>query len=127
MRTLTCITCPNGCLLTVEEKDGQILVSGNKCKRGEAFAVAELTHPMRTISSTVRTTNPQIPVLPVRLSAEIPKEKIFDVMREINQVVVDHPVKTGDVVISQVLGLSADVIVTSNVWKESEEHEYKTV
>ena len=115
MRTMTCITCPNGCRLSVEERGGQITVTGNKCKRGEAFAISELTHPMRTISSTVRTTNPKVPVLPVRVSEEIPKERIFDVMEEINRVVVDHPVKTGDVLIPHVLGLSADVIVTSNV------------
>ena len=86
MREMTCITCPNSCLLYVEQKEGKIIVTGNKCKRGEAFAAAELTHPMRTISSTVRTVYKDIPVLPVRVSEEIPKEKIFDVMKEINKV-----------------------------------------
>ena len=122
MKEMTCITCPNGCRLQIEEKDGKILVTGNKCRRGEAFAVSELTHPMRTICSTVRTTCREIPVLPVRVSQEIPKERIFDVMREINRVVLDHPVSAGDVIIPQVLGLEADVIATSNVlrgaWKE---------
>ena len=122
MKEMTCITCPNGCRLQIEEKDGKILVTGNKCRRGEAFAVSELTHPMRTICSTVRTTCREVPVLPVRVSQEIPKERIFDVMREINRVVLDHPVSAGDVIIPHVLGLKADVIATSNVlrgaWKE---------
>lgn len=122
MREMTCITCPNGCHLQIEEQDGKILVTGNQCKRGEAFAISELTHPMRTICSTVRTTCREIPVLPVRVSQEIPKERIFDVMKEINRVVLDHPVSAGDVIIPHVLGLEADVIATSNVlrgvWKE---------
>lgn len=122
MKSLVCITCPNGCLLQAGKVDGEIVVTGNRCKRGVAFAINEQTHPMRTICSTVRTTHPRIPVVPVRVSAEIPKEKIFDVMREINRVVVDHPVSTGAVVISHVLGLEADVIVTSNLlqgdWKK---------
>lgn len=122
MKEMTCITCPNGCRLQIEERDEKILVTGNKCRRGEAFAVSELTHPMRTICSTVRTTCREIPVLPVRVSQEIPKERIFDVMREINRVVLDHPVSAGDVIIPHVLGLEADVIATSNVlrgaWKE---------
>lgn len=122
MKEMTCITCPNGCHLQIEEKDEKILVTGNRCKRGETFAISELTHPMRTICSTVRTTCRAVPVLPVRVSQEIPKERIFDVMREINRVVLDHPVSAGDVIIPHVLGLEADVIATSNVlrgaWKE---------
>lgn len=115
MREMTCITCPNGCALQVEKVGNEIRVTGNKCKRGEKFAVAELTHPMRTICSTVRTIYPQVPVLPVRVSGEIPKEKIFDVMKEINKILVDKHVGTGEVLIPDVLGLGVDVIVTSNI------------
>lgn len=115
MKEMICITCPNGCALQVEEIQGQIHVSGNKCRRGEAFAVAELTHPMRTICSTVRTVYPEAPVLPVRVSGEIPKEKIFEVMAEINKVLVERRVSRGDVLIPNVLGLNVDIIVTSNI------------
>ncbi len=115
MREMTCITCPNGCTLQVEEKGGEIFVTGNRCKRGQAFAEAELRHPMRTICSTVRTVFPEVPVVPVRVSGEIPKEKIFDVMAEINKVRLDRSVSRGEVLIADVLGLGADIIVTSNI------------
>ena len=118
MKELTCIVCPNGCRLEVEEKDGEWVVSGNQCKRGEQFAIEEMTHPMRTICSTVRTVFPEAPVLPVRVSVEIPKERIFDVMQEINKVMVREICGTGDPVIKNVLGLGADVIVTSGILKE---------
>lgn len=117
MREIICITCPNGCTLKVEEGEGGIRVTGNKCRRGEDFALAEVRHPMRTISSTVPTVFPDFPVVPVRVTGEIPKERIFDVMDEINQVTLKVRAERGDVVISDVLGLGVDVIVTSNMLK----------
>lgn len=115
MKTLTCIVCPNGCTLVAEEGADGIRVSGNLCKRGVDFARNELTHPMRTIATTVRTVFTGVPVLPVRVSAEIPKERIKDVMEEINKQVITKPMSQGSVVIADVLGLGANVIVSSNV------------
>ncbi|MDD7681035.1 MAG: DUF1667 domain-containing protein [Stecheria intestinalis] len=117
-RKMTCIVCPNGCALTVREENGTIMVEGNQCPRGEAFGESEITCPMRTICTTVRTIFPEVPVLPVRVSCEIPKDKIFDVMKEINRVTVTERLGTGDPVIRNVLGLNADVIVTSSILKE---------
>lgn len=128
MREMTCITCPNGCTLQIEEVEGILHVTGNKCKRGEAFAIAELTHPMRTICSTVWTIYPEVPVLPVRVSGEIPKERIFDVMKEINHILVDRHVRRGDVLLENVLGSGVDIIVTSNrLSREENENECETV
>lgn len=121
MKELTCIECPNGCRLVVEtDAGGAVRVSGNSCPRGQAFAVSEMTHPVRTISSTVRTVYKEVPVLPVRVSSQIPKGMIFSVMEKINQVLVDQPLSRGDIVIENVCGLGADVIATSSIlkWKE---------
>ncbi|MFR9061258.1 DUF1667 domain-containing protein [Eubacterium callanderi] len=115
MREITCITCPNGCTLSVEEKDGRIVVTGNQCPKGEAFAKSELTNPMRTISTTVSTGDPAVPVVPVRVSGEIPKGRIFDVMEAINRLTVTAPVGRGAFLAADVLGLGVDVIVTSDV------------
>ncbi|MBQ5684913.1 MAG: DUF1667 domain-containing protein [Clostridia bacterium] len=113
---MVCITCPKGCLLTVDrEEDGSITVTGNRCPRGELFAINELSAPKRTICSTVRTSFPETPVLPVRVSTDIPKEKIFDVMNEINKVCVTMRVSRGDILIRDVLGTGADVIATSDL------------
>ena len=117
MKEMTCIVCPNGCRMIIDDTGNEIKVSGNKCKRGYDFALSELTHPMRTICSTVRTIFEEVPVVPVRVSKEIPKEKMFDIMKEINKVVVKERKQTGDVVIKNVLGTGADVIITSNVLK----------
>lgn len=122
-KTLVCITCPRGCTLQVTtEDDGTISVTGNSCKRGEIFGKQEMTHPMRTICSTVATTFPESPVVPCRVSAEIPKDKIFTVMDEINRACVTTRIGRGDVIIPNVSGLGVDVICTSDVLKSGEEN-----
>lgn len=118
MKELTCIVCPNGCTLEVSRDGDNITVTGNKCTKGAEFALNEETHPMRTICSTVRTAFSQMPVLPVRVSAEIPKSRIFDVMAEINKVTISKPVESGGVIIPNVLGLGVDVIATSGILGE---------
>lgn len=119
MKELVCIVCPRGCTLQIEQIGEEIAVTGNGCKRGVAFATSEMKNPMRTICSTVKTTDADVPVIPVRVSADIPKQKIFDVMAAINAVTVTKPLGRGDTVIQNVLGLGVDVIVTSDILKQS--------
>ena len=118
MKQLVCIVCPRGCTMTLEGEGKDVKVSGNSCKRGAEFAVSEMTEPKRTICTTVKTAFPDIPVLPVRVSKEIPKDRIFDVMAEINKVTVKKKVKRGEVIIKDVSGLGADIIATSGVLDE---------
>lgn len=115
IKDIICIVCPNGCRMTAEESGDGITVTGNTCKNGEKFAIEELTHPVRTISSTVKTRVPGIPVEPVRVSGPIPKGMIFPVMKEINKVCLEGRVSAGDVVIADVLGLGVDVIAIQDM------------
>ncbi len=115
MSELVCIVCPRGCTLQVEREGEAFRVTGNSCKRGEAFAISEQTAPMRTLCTTVRTAFPDVPVLPVRLSAEIPKGQIFPVMEAINAITVDQPVNIGGVILKDVLGLGVDVVAASGL------------
>ena len=80
MKELTCIGCPRGCTLKIERDGNGWSVTGNTCPRGREFAISEMTAPKRTICSTVRTAFPDAPVLPVRVSADIPDGRIVDVM-----------------------------------------------
>ena len=119
MKEFSCISCPRGCLLHVEEENGGFTVTGNSCPRGREFAISEMTAPKRTICSVVNTVFADAPVLPVRVSADIPKEMIFDVMGEINSVTLTERIGRGDVVIENVLGLGVDVISTSDILKQN--------
>ncbi|MBO4383614.1 MAG: DUF1667 domain-containing protein, partial [Clostridia bacterium] len=113
---MVCITCPQSCILTVTKNDdGTVTVTGNRCPRGEQFALSELTAPQRTLCTTVATAFPGTPVLPCRVSTDIPKDKVFDVMEAINAVRVTKPLSRGDIIIRNVLGTGADVIATADL------------
>jgi CxxC motif-containing protein len=115
IRSFTCIVCPAGCRLQAEKEPGGVRVSGNRCKRGAAFAEAEITHPTRTLTSTVRTVFPWAPVVPVRIRGEIPRDKVREVMAFLNTLLLKEPLGIGAVAAENVLGLGPDLLVTSKV------------
>ena len=113
IRELTCIVCPKGCALRVE-LDGKTVtgVTGHTCPRGKKYAEDECTHPMRTVTSTVRTVSGD--VVAVKTATTIPKEKMFACMEAINQTVIPVPVTIGDVVIENVADTGVAVVATAN-------------
>ena len=112
-RKLTCIVCPKGCDLTVElDEQGTIKnIFGYTCPRGKDYAYAECTAPVRTVTTTVRCENGD--VVPVKTNAPIPKEKIFEIMAQINSVVAPNKIGIGDVIISDVCNTGIDVVATA--------------
>ena len=109
---LVCIVCPKGCKLSIDEM-GEVF--GASCKRGVDFAKTELASPKRTVCSTVSTTFSHRPVLPVRTSGEIPKDKIFAFMDFVKTVKVDKAVKCGEVLAENILGLNVNLIATDDL------------
>jgi len=107
---MTCIMCPMGCQLTVDKSGKEIKVSGNTCLRGENYAKEEVTSPKRIITALVKTEDG---VLPVKTTKPVPKDKIFDVVDEINKLTIKNG-KLGDVIIKNVLGLDVDIVITGN-------------
>lgn len=110
---MICINCPRGCALTAEKTDAGVKVEGAACPRGEAYAIAELTAPMRTVTATVRVVGMRKP-LPVKTKTAVPKEKIAEVVAQISQAVVQVPVRIGDVVLPSVADTGVDVVATAN-------------
>ena len=115
MKELFCITCPTGCRLSVKGNGSDITVEGNGCNRGIDFAKTEMLSPTRSLTTTVRTTFPGVPVLPVRTDGEIPKGKLFDAMNELNKVVVSSELDCGDIVLENIAGCGIRVIATSDI------------
>ena len=113
-RELICIVCPKGCPLKVELEGKTVLsVTGHTCKRGEAYAREECTAPMRTLTTTAAVEGGG--VVPVKTDRTVPKELLFDCMREINRIRVPSDAKLGDVVLENLLGTGANVVTTRNV------------
>ena len=114
-RTLICIGCPNGCLVTVDKNpDGSLSITGNTCKKGEEYARNEMTAPKRTVTSIVRVSGGKNPVVSVKTKEEIPKEKIAACMEEINRTALKAPVSLGQIVIADVAGTGVDIVATAD-------------
>ena len=114
-RELTCICCPRGCALTVEYEGKEVFsVTGNTCPRGDKYAREEVVEPKRVVTSTVKVEGGRDNVTSVRTNAGVPKAKIFEVMKEINSIVLKAPVKIGDIAKKDICGTGADLLVTRN-------------
>ena len=117
-----CTTCPSECLLTVEvERDanGAVTavrsVTGNSCPRGDKFAHQELTCPMRVLTTTVAVSGGDEALLPVRTAEAIPLALHVQVMDLIRGLVIEAPVRMGDVVLENLLNTNIDLIASMDI------------
>lgn len=113
-KELICICCPMGCGLTVEMNGSEVVsVTGNTCKRGDDYARQELTAPMRTVTTTVRTADGVS--IPVKTKEPVPKDRIFDCVKDIKAANVTLPVRVGDVIAANVAGTGIDAVAARSV------------
>lgn len=124
---ITCIICPNSCRLEATmNSDGSITITGHTCPRGEEYGKNEFIAPVRSLITTMRINNGVLPVIPVRSNKPLPKEKIFEAMNVVNQTSVDAPVKMGQVIIQNILGLQGiDVIASRDMEKKGHDKKEK--
>ena len=116
-RELTCINCPLGCRLvaTLDDAGTAVLaVTGNTCPRGDAYARAECTAPVRMVTASIPMEHGALP-LSVRTSRPIPKSLVFDCLRLVREAKVRRPVAIGQVIIPNLLGTGADLVATRNL------------
>lgn len=115
----TCITCPIGCRLEVtevEKPEGiSYEVTGNTCKRGEKYAIDELTNPVRMVTTTVKIEGSHLRRIPVKTLEPIPKQEIMTCMAELNDIVLEAPVKCGEVIIENVCGSEIPIVTTRSM------------
>lgn len=115
-KNLICINCPLGCELTVRlDRQNVISVAGNSCPRGEAYARAECTHPTRILTTLVPVNGGTFPVVSVKTTAPIPKEKIGDCVRALKQIRLQAPVQIGDAVCPDIAGTGISAVATRSV------------
>jgi CxxC motif-containing protein len=143
MKTLTCIVCPMGCSLAVEEgppeADGfpALTVTGNRCPRGAVYAREEVRAPRRIVTATCGiggdglpgrdgagsgedaaewVLGPETPRrLPVKTAIPCPKEKIPALLADIYRIRVKPPVKAGDLILPDWQGSGIDVIAARSL------------
>jgi len=121
-KIFTCVVCPIGCELTVEYDENNIIsdnvkVSGNTCPRGEKYAKTEIVSPERTLTSTVKTNSTELPMLPVKTDAPIPKGKMFEAMKQLNKISVSVPVNAGDVIAADFITKGVNLVSCRTIKK----------
>ena len=95
--------------------DDNLNVTGNNCPRGEIYAKAELTNPVRMVTSTVAIQSEIEKRLPIKTSKAISKSLVFKVIEETKKISVKAPIKIGDVIIKNILGTDVNIVATKNV------------
>jgi CxxC motif-containing protein len=114
VQEIICIVCPRGCHLKVDpENDYE--VTGNACPRGIPYGKAELKNPTRVITSTVKIKGADLTRCPVKTDQPISKAKMYEVMKMINAVTLEAPVKVGDVIIERILNTDANLVVCRDI------------
>ncbi|QZY55021.1 DUF1667 domain-containing protein [Crassaminicella profunda] len=112
---LVCIVCPMGCYLEVTKENEEYNVTGNKCPRGKAYGMKELTNPTRVVTTTVKIKGGLLNRLPVKTKEAIPKEKIFECMKFIDSIEVKAPISVGDIIVKDLLGTGVDLVASRSM------------
>ncbi len=117
-KDIICITCPQGCIVKVtgDAAKGEITsCEGFKCKRGKVYAENEFIHPLRILTTSIKTEGASVPLVAVRTSAPIPKEMQMVAMEEVKKLTVKAPMKPGDVIVKDFMGTGADLVASGSL------------
>ena len=111
-----CIRCPRGCEISIILNGSSIdKIKGNECKLGIDYIKREIIDPRRIITTTVRVKNGLHPLVPVWTTSAIPKDKIFDLMKKLQKVELEAPVKINTKVLENIFDTGIDVVTSGKV------------
>lgn len=117
-KKVTCVICPMGCRIrVVHSKDAIQRIEEYQCERGKDHAVQEVFNPLRTLTTTIAVRNGELPLVSVKTSKPVPKDRIFDIMDVIAELELEAPLALGEVLVEEILGLNADIVATKQVKK----------
>jgi CxxC motif-containing protein len=115
-KEITCIVCPLGCKILLNKNGQQVdILSGNKCKQGIDYAINEALDPRRMLTTSVLVEHGEWPLVSVKSSEPVQKDKVFAVLKEIKEIKVKAPVKTGEIIIKNVIGTGIDILATKSI------------
>ncbi len=121
-REILCTVCPKGCIIqAAKAADGSWTFEGYTCKRGLEYAKDEILHPKRVLTTSVLQVLRVCEdgrvfyrrrLIAVRSSRPIPLDLLFEAMERVRRTIVRKALVEGDVVLPDILGTHADIIVT---------------
>lgn len=128
-RELTCIVCPLGCRLVVsgDDEDQHLTVTGNRCSRGAAYAEEEVRSPKRMVTATCRIARSPADAergaaafdrprrVPVKSSVPCPREFVDELLGDLYTLTVSAPVSRGARLVENWRGRGIDVVATRSI------------
>jgi len=115
-KKIICVRCPRGCEVQTSIDGAEIFeIKGNVCRLGEDYVKDEIKNPKRIVTTTVKIKNSASVLLPVWTEKPVPKDKIFEIMKILNTIEVQPPVKSDDIIVENILNTGVNVIASSNV------------
>lgn len=111
----TCIICPVSCTIDVEKTEDGWKTQGNKCKRGQKYAISEHTEPARMITTTVAVEKAMFSRLPVISEREVPKTKLRECLNYLYGIRIEAPVRCGDVIVSDICGTGVNILAAKTI------------
>lgn len=113
---ITCIVCPIGCKIFLENEGiRRDFLKGYKCKKGIEYARNEVFDPRRMLTSSICVEGGEWPLVSVKTTKPVPKDKIFAVLLELHKISIRAPVKSQQLVVKNVADTGIDIITTKTV------------
>ena len=113
IKRMICIECPKGCALSADIEDRKVTnVQGAECPKGKEYAMVEAQSPMRIFTATVLARGLSLKLVPVRTDKSIPKKDLARAAEEIKKMKISAPVKSGDTIDEDFLGLGVKLVAT---------------
>ena len=116
-KKIVCVQCPLGCKMKVDlDESGCIkAIFGNKCPRGAEYAKDEIKDPKRIVPTSIKVLYGECMLASVKTDKPIPKRLIPELMKLVRKIEVEAPVKSGYVVVRDLFGTGANLVVTRTV------------
>jgi CxxC motif-containing protein len=73
-----------------------------------------MTHPMRSLTTSIKTVFPDSPVISVRTDGEIEKNMLLAVSMLLRDILVQSRVKIGDIIAENICDTGVNIICTSD-------------
>lgn len=117
---LVCIVCPRGCMIQLINENETFTCTGNQCKRGEIYAIQEVSEPKRMLTMTIRIEGSKLKRLPVVSNTSVHKGDIFKMIDILEKMTVYAPIDLKQVIVSNILNSGVDIVASRTIKKDAE-------
>jgi len=115
-KEITCILCPNGCDISIEYDDDELIeIEGAVCLKGKEYARQEIKNPLRTLTTSILVKGGDNNLVSVKSDKPIPLKDVMDIMEALKDLKVSAPISVGDIIKENPANVNCNIIATKEV------------